>query len=87
VPSPATSSSVRASRRRSRSSALTRLPQSSADRATVIQAQRAGPDRDAVAILELVFEARFAVDEDFICAATELAVDYGAVDDREGPLL
>ena len=53
----------------------------------LLETQRAGADRDAVAVFELVFEARFAVDEDFIGAATELAVDYGAVDDRERAML
>ena len=53
----------------------------------LFEAQRAGADRDAITVLELVFETRLTVDEDFICAATELAVDYSAVDDRESAVL
>ena len=36
----------------------------------LLEAQRARPDGDAIAVLELVFEVWLAVDEDFVGAAT-----------------
>ena len=42
---------------------------------------RAGANRDAIAVLERVLELLFAVDEDLVCAAMNLAVDLNAVDD------
>ena len=44
---------------------------------------RARANRDAVAILQRVLELLFAVDEDFVSAAMNLAVDVNAIDDHE----
>ena len=49
----------------------------------LLKTQRARTDGDAIAVFELLLEAWLAVNENFICAASELAVDYRAIDDRE----
>ena len=49
----------------------------------LLETQRAGADRNAVAGFQLVFELRFTIDEHLIRAATQLAVDYRAIDHLE----
>src|ERR1044072_6328943 len=53
----------------------------------LFETQRAGADRDPIAVLELLLKARLTVDENLVRAAPELTVDYGAVDDRECAVL
>ena len=49
----------------------------------LFKAQGAGSDRYAVAILQQIFRVWTAVDEDLVGAATQLAINDGAVHQRE----
>ena len=49
----------------------------------LFELDRAGANRDAVTVLQHVLELLFAVDEDLVRAAIDLAVDVNAVDDHE----
>ena len=53
----------------------------------LFEADRAGADRDAITIFQLVLEFLFAVDKDLIGAALHLAVHKDAVDEREGSVI
>jgi hypothetical protein len=53
----------------------------------LLKLDRARADRDAIAVLQRVLELLFAVDEDFVRAAMNLAVDVNAVDDYEGSIV
>jgi len=50
---------------------------------SLLKTQRARADRYPVAILQFPFRLWLAIDKDLVGAATELSVDYGAIDNGE----
>ena len=49
----------------------------------LFKAQRRGPDRDAIAVLQQMFELLFAVDKDLVRASFDLTGDRNAIDNHE----
>src|SRR5690242_21736742 len=53
----------------------------------LLKPSRAAAGREAVAVFKHVIKTRFAVDENLVRTASQLAVDDGAVDDVESAVL
>jgi hypothetical protein len=49
----------------------------------LLETESAGANRYAIAVLQLLIEARFAVYEDLVGTTAQLVIDHGAVDDCE----
>jgi hypothetical protein len=53
----------------------------------LFETERTGSDGNAIAVLQLLLKLGIAVDEDFVCAPAQLAVNYGAIDNCEGTVV